>query len=95
MTVVNLNGAASGTCLVEVGTVLKLIPLFVFISAGALTLHGTGPSLRAIPPAEGSGRANILALFAFAGMEVPLGKTRLVAYLLLGMASVGLNDICG
>jgi basic amino acid/polyamine antiporter, APA family len=75
MTVVNVNGAASGTRLVEVGTVLKLIPLFVFIFAGALALHGTGPSLRAIPPAEGFGRAMILALFAFAGMEVPLSAS--------------------
>jgi APA family basic amino acid/polyamine antiporter len=75
MTVVNVNGAASGTRLVGVGTVLKLIPLFVFIVAGALALHGTGPSLRATPPVEGFGRAMILALFALAGMEIPLSAS--------------------
>jgi amino acid transporter len=75
MTVVNVNGAASGTRLVGVGTVLKLIPLFVFIVVGALALHGMGPSLRETPHAEGFGRAMILALFAFAGMEVPLSAS--------------------
>ena len=79
VTAVNINGAASGARFIGLGTVLKLIPLFVFIIAGALALHGTSPSAAATPPLEGFGRAMILALFALSGMEIPLSASGEVA----------------
>ena len=71
---VNLAGAASGTRLVAALTVLKLLPLAALLVGGALAL-GVHPAAAAPLPAGGAGfgRAMLLAVFAFQGMETALG----------------------
>lgn len=71
---VNLAGAASGTRLVAGLTVLKLLPLAALLVGGALAL-GARPAAAAVLPAGGAGfgRAMLLAVFAFQGMETALG----------------------
>ncbi|HEY3783780.1 MAG TPA: amino acid permease [Steroidobacteraceae bacterium] len=69
---VNLSGVARGARLVTVTTALKLLPLAIFVVAGATAMHGANFSP---PPAwniEGLGRALILATFALIGMETSL-----------------------
>ena len=69
---VNMGGVDRGARLVGVTTVLKLIPLALFVIVGAVAMH-SGNLLHAPEPTRaGVGRAVILALFAFIGMETPL-----------------------
>ncbi len=70
---VNLRGVAAGSRLVDAMTALKLLPLALLLAAGAIfTLHGTEPPPMASQGA-GLGRAMLLAIFAFQGMETALG----------------------
>ena len=71
--VVNIAGATPGVRLVGVMTGAKLIPLLVLLAVGAAHLH-FGHPISAIghSPSAGFGRAMILALFAFQGMETAL-----------------------
>ncbi|HTT06281.1 MAG TPA: APC family permease [Steroidobacteraceae bacterium] len=73
---VNLRGVAQGTRLIGVATVAKLVPLLVFVSVGALFFHAAS-ALPASGPANGValGRALILGVFAFAGMETSLAAS--------------------
>jgi amino acid transporter len=60
---------------VNAATLLKLIPLGIFVIAGAGAVRGAN-FLTAMPPTTGGlGRALILALFAFTGMEAALGAS--------------------
>jgi len=76
---VNIGGVARGTRLVNTATLIKLIPLAVFVIAGAGAIHATNFSATAQPDTAGLGRALILALFAFTGMEVALAASGEVA----------------
>lgn len=70
---VNLRGAAPGARVVEGLTVIKLLPLgALLVAGGAFALSHAAPSPL---PAGGArfGRAMLLALFAFQGMETALG----------------------
>jgi amino acid transporter len=69
---VNIRGIEQGARLVDGATVLKLIPLVIFVVAGAGAIHRANFFVNAAPTSKGLGRAAILALFAFTGMEVPL-----------------------
>jgi APA family basic amino acid/polyamine antiporter len=69
---VNVGGVASGAQLVSGTTSLKLVPLAIFIFAGASAVHGSNFALTVQPDAQGVGRALILAVFALVGMEVSL-----------------------
>lgn len=69
---VNAGGVARGARLVSAATALKLLPLAIFVVAGATAIRGANFSP---PPAwriEGLGRAVILATFALMGMETSL-----------------------
>ena len=95
---VNTGGVALGTRLVNVATVVKLVPLAIFVIAGAYAVHGANfvPTMQ--PSTAGLGRALILSLFVFTGMETPLAASGEVAQpartiplaLAIGMASVTL-----
>ena len=76
---VNLRGAASGTRLVGVTAVLKLVPLAVFIVVGASVLHVDNLRPTAGLSVHGFGRAMILAVFALTGMETALSASGEVA----------------
>ncbi len=76
---VNTTGVARGARLVNGATLLKLIPLAIFLAVGASAIHVGNFSQTVKPGTEGLGRAMILALFAFMGMETPLSASGEVA----------------
>jgi amino acid transporter len=69
---VNLVGVRAGSGLVGLMTVVKLAPLAVFLIVALPVLH---PSVLGLKPPEhpAIGRAMILGVFAFMGMETALG----------------------
>ena len=67
---VNIGGAARGVRLINASTMLKLIPLAIFVVAGASVFQSAKFLQAASPGTGGLGRAVILALFAFTGMEI-------------------------
>jgi amino acid transporter len=69
---VNVGGVARGARLVNAMTALKLVPFVVFIAVGAFAVHRTSFAASAGLDTTGVGRAVILALFAFTGMEASL-----------------------
>jgi basic amino acid/polyamine antiporter, APA family len=76
---VNLGGVARGARLITAATVLKLIPLAIFVIAGVGAIQRTNFVPIARPGTEDLGRALILALFTFTGMETPLSASGEVA----------------
>ncbi len=77
--VINTLGVKAASRIIGVATALKLIPLLLFVGIGLFyldpaKLHATS----AVDP-SGVGRAVILAMFAFQGMETPLGASGEVA----------------
>lgn len=76
---INIGGAGRGVRFINVATIVKLIPLAVFVIAGAGAIHGTNYVPSAEPSISGLGRALILALFAFTGMETSLSASGEVA----------------
>ena len=76
---INIGGVTRGARLVKASTVVKLLPLLVFIIAGAGAMHAGNFSNRSLPPSEGVGHAVILALFAYTGLEVALSASGEVA----------------
>jgi len=72
---INLRGVRGAARLVTGATAIKLVPLLVFVIAGALA-SGALPATAAAPASHADfGRAMILALFAFCGMETVLGAS--------------------
>ena len=69
---VNIRGVALGARLINAATLLKLFPLAIFIGVGAVSLHASNFVSQGIPASGGLGRAMILALFTFTGMETAL-----------------------
>ena len=76
---VNIRGAAAGTRFVGVVTLLKVLPLLIFIGAGVTAWHSDNLGAGTTVALPGFGRAMILALFAFSGMETPLSASGEVA----------------
>ncbi len=84
---INIGGVARGTRLIGLATVLKLLPLLVFVLAGAAVLlagHTLHPTAGAVLPAGAAlhsaaphriGRGLILGIFAFMGMETSLAAS--------------------
>lgn len=70
---INIGGVTRGARLVGATTTLKLLPLVIFVVAGAgAAVHGLRWPQTVPPNAQDSGRALILGVFAFIGMETPL-----------------------
>jgi amino acid transporter len=69
---VNIGGVARGAHLVGATTALKLMPLAIFIVVGAAAMHGANFVYAFQTSSAGFGRAVILAMFAFVGMETSL-----------------------
>jgi basic amino acid/polyamine antiporter, APA family len=69
MALVNIGGVVRGARLVGATTTLKLVPLAIFIIAGATAIHSSNFVRTVQPDAQGLGRALILAVFALVGME--------------------------
>jgi len=66
---VNMMSATRGLRLLGGAIVLKLLPLAVLVTVGWSAVHIGNFSAAAAPGVSGLGRASILALFAFIGME--------------------------
>ena len=79
VTLINVSGVARAARFVSVTTALKLIPLGIFIAAGCTEIGHPFLVQSQQPATEGMGRALILALFAFIGMESPLTASGEVA----------------
>ena len=81
--VVNLRGVGFAARFITFATVVKLVPLILFVGIGAWFV--TSANLHAGAGVGGDtlggnfGRAVIFALFAFSGMETPLGASGEVA----------------
>ena len=76
---VNIGGVALAARLVDWATAVKLIPLLVFVVAGATAMHLTNFKPMTVPSTQGLGRAMILVLFVLTGMEVSLNISGEVA----------------
>jgi basic amino acid/polyamine antiporter, APA family len=68
----NIGGVKRGAWLVNLATIVKLVPLVVFVLAGAWAIHGANFAPMVKLDTKGLGRAMILALFALTGMEISL-----------------------
>ena len=79
VTAVNLAGVRPAARLIAAATLVKLMPLALFVVVGALFVHPANLSAGAAPDAAGIGRAILLSLFAFQGMETALGASGEVA----------------
>jgi APA family basic amino acid/polyamine antiporter len=66
---VNIGGVARGMRLVSLATIVKLVPLVLFVIVGAWAVQGRNYLPTETPSTAGLGRALILALYAFTGME--------------------------
>jgi len=100
MAFINIIGVDVASKILGLATMIKLLPLFLFliVGGGALLMgHPAAPPITN-PPTEGFGAAAILGIFALTGMETPLaasGEVRDPARtvpraLLLAMISIGL-----
>ena len=80
--VVNLRGVGFAARFLTFATLAKLVPLALFIGVGAWFVTGANLSAGSAGTGlsgGGFGRAVIFALFAFSGMETPLGASGEVA----------------
>lgn len=69
ITLINYRGVSQGTRLIGVMTILKLVPLVIFLIAGVTAIHPANFTTGTPITSGGFGRAIILAVYAFTGME--------------------------
>ena len=72
---VNLRGVGFAARFITVATVVKLVPLALFVGVGVWFVTGVNLHAGAASGGDGFGRAVIFALFAFSGMETPLAAS--------------------
>jgi amino acid transporter len=74
MTWANLVGVRTTARVITAATAVKIIPLILFVGLGAVTWHHVPHAIAQAPKVSvtGFGRALILTLFAFEGMETAL-----------------------
>ena len=75
LSAVNLAGARTTSRFIAVGTAVKLVPLLVFLVVGIWFVRADALAASAAVTSGGFGRAVILALFAFSGMETTLSAS--------------------
>jgi amino acid transporter len=69
--VTNVRGVTMGTRVVEVATVVKLLPLLLLVAVGMFQVDAADLAVR-IAPASEIGTASITLIFAFVGVEIAL-----------------------
>jgi APA family basic amino acid/polyamine antiporter len=72
---VNAGGVTRGVRLIDAAAMLKLVPLSIFVFAGAGAIRHANFSGGVPAGSAGAGRAMILSLFSFTGMEGPLAAS--------------------
>jgi amino acid transporter len=83
LAIVNVRGVRTGARLMELLTVAKLVPLALLVVAGMFVLHPEYLRWTGLPTLSTIGRASLLLMFAFTGVEGPLtssGEVRNPAY---------------
>jgi APA family basic amino acid/polyamine antiporter len=72
---VNVRGVRAGVRLVEVMTVLKLVPLLLFVGVGLVFVRSGNLAWPGMPPAAAIGETAVLLIFAFVGVEIALAPS--------------------
>ena len=75
MMLVNLVGVRFASRVIAATTLVKIVPLALFVVVGALFVDPARLTTGAAPDAAGIGRAILISLFAFQGMETSLGAS--------------------
>jgi amino acid transporter len=75
LSLLNIGGVARAARFVNAATLLKLVPLLIFVVVGAGAVHTANYTADSRPSIEGAGRALTLILFALAGMETSLSAS--------------------
>ena len=75
LTWVNCISVRAASRFIAVATMVKLIPLVLFVGVGFFFLDPSKLTAGAAPGIDGIGRAIILSVFAFQGMETVLGAS--------------------
>jgi amino acid transporter len=75
LAVLNLTSVRTASRIIGSAAAIKLLPLLLFVALGAIFFTHAAPATTAPGQPGGFGRAVILALFAFCGMETPLGAS--------------------
>ncbi|MDQ6764498.1 MAG: amino acid permease [Verrucomicrobiota bacterium] len=69
---INVRGVRAGAGAVEIATVVKLIPLVIFVAAGVFFIKPAAIAWPGFPSSNAVGESVLLLLFAFFGIEVAL-----------------------
>ncbi len=77
---INVRGASSGARFVALATLVKILPLLLFIVVGAAAMHPANFTTTNPESTQGFGRAVILAMFTLTGMETALGASGEVSH---------------
>ncbi len=75
----NARGVRSGTRVIETMTVVKMLPLLIFVGVGAFFVDPRALAWPGLPAPDVLGRSALLLIFAFSGVEVaiaPSGEIR-------------------
>jgi APA family basic amino acid/polyamine antiporter len=72
LAIVNVRGVRVGARLMELLTASKLVPLVLLVVVGMFVLHPAYLRWTGIPPLRDIGRASLVLMFAFTGVEGPL-----------------------
>lgn len=72
---INVRGVRQGNRLNELTTVAKLLPLAVFVIAGAFFVRAENLAIDVLPSASALGATTITLIFAFAGVEIALAPS--------------------
>ena len=79
LALVNIRGVTQGTRLIMIVSVIKLLPLLLFVGIGAFFIQPANLAVAEVPAASSLARAAIVLFFAFSGCEsalVPSGEVR-------------------
>ena len=79
LAIINVRGVRSGARLMELLTASKLIPLTLLVVAGMFVLHPAYLKWTGVPPLSDIGRASLVLMFAFTGVEGPLTSSGVVS----------------
>jgi basic amino acid/polyamine antiporter, APA family len=98
LAIVNVRGVRTGARLMELITAAKLVPLVLLVFAGMFVLHPAYLKWSGVPPLADIGRASLVLMFAFTGVEGPLTSSGEVSNpartvpraVLLGLSTVAL-----
>ena len=73
---VNVRGVRAAARTIEVMTVAKLGPLLLFVAVGAFAVQPSNIAWPGMPDGDAIGRAVLMLIFAFMGVEVALAPSR-------------------